>query len=138
MSRKVLIVDDEPPTVMAVELALRREGIETCTAGDGAECLQAVAAESPDLVILDVKMPVMDGFQALRVLRENPATRNLPVIMLTALDADADVVRGWATGVDFYLTKPFQLDELVLVVRRAFEAVGTSGPEDESADESVP
>jgi DNA-binding response OmpR family regulator len=138
MAKKVLVVDDEPPTVTAVELALQSEGIEVCTAADGAECLQAVATESPDLVILDVAMPVMDGFQALRVLRENAATKHLPVIMLTARDDDADIVRGWTTGVDFYLTKPFELDELLLVVRRALEATDTNSSDDASTDEPSP
>jgi len=137
MSKKVLIVDDEPSTVALVERALQRDGIETCTAVNGAACLQVVAADCPDLVILDVNMPVMDGFQALRLLRESAATRNLPVIMLTTRNADADVVRGWTTGIDFYLTKPFDVAELLLIVRRELEGMETRGVEDEPTDGSV-
>jgi DNA-binding response OmpR family regulator len=137
MGKKVLVVDDEQSVLHAVEMALESDGLEVTTAPDGAQCLQAVAAESPDLVVLDVSMPVMDGLQALRVLRENPATKGLPVIMLTALDDDIHITKAWTTGVDFYLTKPFDVDELLLVVQRALAANDTETGETASADKPI-
>jgi len=121
MAKRVLVVDDDPPIVRLLQKRLEQEGLEVVTAGDGATCLLAVEAHHPDLVVLDVMMPVMDGFQALRVLREKPETRELPVILLTARREDVDVTRGWSTGADFYLTKPLVLDELVLVVQRILQ-----------------
>jgi DNA-binding response OmpR family regulator len=138
MAKKVLVVDDEPSVRKVIEHALQHEGLEVRTAANGAECLQAVAAESPDLVLLDVNMPVMDGFQTLRVLRENDATKDLPVIILTARGDDADVSHAWTTGVDLYLTKPLALDELLLAVRRSLEVLGTDSGEDTSPGDPPP
>ncbi len=134
MAKKVLVVDDEPSVRRLVERALRREGLEVCTAVNGAECVQTVATESPDLVILDVNMPVMDGFQALRVLRENAATKHLPVIMLTVRVENQDVARGWMAGVDLYVPKPFELDDLLVAVRRVLDVTGRRSAEGSSTD----
>ena len=131
MAKKVLIVDDDPPLLEAVEMALASEGFEILKASNGARCMQVVAEDSPDLVVLDINMPVMDGLQVLRVLRENRATRNLPVIVLTARDEDLAVKQAWETGIDFYITKPFDIGELKLVVHRALEA---REPDAEEAD----
>ena len=116
--KRVLVVDDHPPTVKIIRRALEGEGLEVCEAANGADCLLAVESEQPDLVILDVMMPVMDGFQTLRVLREGEHTKYLPVIMLTCCKEDRDVLRGWMTGVDLYLTKPFQIPELLTAAKR--------------------
>ena len=124
MAKRVLVVDDDPPIVRLLRKCLEQHGLEVATACDGAACLLAIESQRPDLVILDVMMPVMDGFQALRVLREKPETRDLPVILLTARKEDIDVARGWSTGADFYLTKPVALDEFVLVVRRILQIPG--------------
>ena len=138
MPKKVLVVDDDPSIRRAVQTVLEAEGIEVCTASNGAECLLAVGAESPDLVILDVNMPVMDGLRALRALRGSAATKALPVIMLTARDEDDDVARGWMSGVDLYLTKPFEVDELRVVVRRALEVTGTNSGQQAPEGGSAP
>ncbi len=122
MAKRILVVDDEPPTVKMVQLALEGEGLEVTTATNGAECLVQVDASRPDLVILDIAMPVLDGFETLRALRRQEGTKDLPVIMLTARAADEDVLRGWSTGVDFYLTKPFSIDELLVATRRVLAA----------------
>lgn len=138
MSKRVLVVDDEPPTVRMIQLALEREGMDVATAANGAECLLAVESDQPDLVILDVMMPVLDGFETLRVLREKEETKHLPVIMLTARREDRDVLRGWMSGVDLYLTKPFQMDELVTAASRILEVAGEDAGEAEgSAPEST-
>lgn len=138
MSKRVLVVDDDPPTVRMIQLALEREGMDVATAANGAECLLAVESDQPDLVILDVMMPVLDGFETLRVLREKEETKHLPVIMLTARREDRDVLRGWMSGVDLYLTKPFQMDELVTAASRILEVAGEDAGEAEgSAPEST-
>ncbi|MCL6629965.1 MAG: response regulator, partial [Armatimonadetes bacterium] len=113
MPKKILAVDDEKHIVRLVQVNLERQGYEVITASDGKEALQKVEEERPDLVVLDVMMPYMDGFEVLQNLRRNPSTRDIPVIMLTAKAQDADVFRGWQSGVDCYLTKPFNPMELI-------------------------
>ena len=120
MAKKILAVDDEKHIVRLVEITLQREGYEVVTANNGAEALEKVATEKPDLVIMDVMMPEMDGLQALQKLKDDPATADVPVIMLTAKAQDSDVFQGWKSGADLYLTKPFNPQELMTFVRRIF------------------
>ena len=128
MARKILAVDDEKHIVRLVQVNLERQGYEVVTANDGKEALQKVEEENPDLVVLDVMMPYMDGFEVLQNLRRNPATREIPVIMLTAKAQDADVFKGWQSGVDCYLTKPFNPMELISFVKRIFSSLDGTGP----------
>jgi two-component system alkaline phosphatase synthesis response regulator PhoP/two-component system response regulator VicR len=120
--KKILAVDDEKHIVRLVQVNLERAGYEVVTAHDGKEALQKVEEENPDLVVLDVMMPYMDGFEVLQNLRRNPSTRDIPVIMLTAKAQDADVFKGWQSGVDCYLTKPFNPMELLSFVKRIFDS----------------
>jgi len=120
--KKILVVDDERHIVRLIQVNLERQGYHVVTAHDGKEALEKVASEKPDLVVLDVMMPYMDGFEVLRHLRRNPETAELPVIMLTAKAQDMDVFRGYQEGVDMYLTKPFNPQELLAFVRRIFRA----------------
>jgi len=129
MPKKILAVDDERHIVRLVQVNLERAGYEVITAYDGKDALEKVASENPDLVVLDVMMPYMDGFEVLQNLRKNQATRELPVIMLTAKAQDADVFRGWQSGVDCYLTKPFNPMELISFVKRIFKSL--EGDDDE-------
>jgi len=121
MDRKILVVDDEPHILQLVQVNLERAGYEVVTAVDGKDALEKVDAENPDLVVLDIMLPDIDGFEVLQNLRKNPVTRELPVIMLTAKAQDADVFRGWQSGVDCYLTKPFNPMELISFVKRSFK-----------------
>ena len=123
MAKKILAVDDERHIVRLVQVNLERAGYEVVTANDGKEALEKVAAENPDLVVLDVMMPYMDGFEVLQNLRRDPSTRDIPVIMLTAKAQDADVFKGWQSGVDMYLTKPFNPMELLSFVKRIFDSM---------------
>lgn len=123
MPKKILAVDDEKHIVRLVQVNLERAGYQVVTANDGKEALQKVADENPDLVVLDVMMPYMDGFEVLQNLRRNPSTRDIPVIMLTAKAQDADVFKGWQSGVDCYLTKPFNPMELLSFVKRIFDSM---------------
>lgn len=127
MPRKILAVDDEKHIVRLVQVNLERQGYEVIPAYDGKEALQKVEEERPDLIVLDVMMPYMDGFEVLQNLRRNPSTRDIPVIMLTAKAQDADVFRGWQSGVDCYLTKPFNPMELVSFVQRIFKSLDDAG-----------
>ena len=122
MAKKILACDDEKHIVRLVQVNLERAGYQVVTANDGKEALQKVAEENPDLVVLDVMMPYMDGFEVLQNLRRNPSTRDIPVIMLTAKAQDADVFKGWQSGVDCYLTKPFNPMELLSFVKRIFDS----------------
>lgn len=123
MAKKILAVDDEKAIVRLVQVNLEREGYEVVTAYDGKEALEKVESEKPDLIVLDVMMPYMDGFEVLQQLKKNPETRDIPVIMLTAKAQDADVFRGWQSGVDCYLTKPFNPMELKAFVKRVFKSL---------------
>jgi two-component system alkaline phosphatase synthesis response regulator PhoP/two-component system response regulator VicR len=123
MAKKILAVDDEKAIVRLVQVNLEREGYQVVTAYDGREALEKVASERPDLVVLDVMMPYMDGFEVLQQMKKDPETRDIPVIMLTAKAQDADVFRGWQSGVDCYLTKPFNPMELKAFVKRVFKSI---------------
>ncbi|MBC7329391.1 MAG: response regulator [bacterium] len=123
MPKKILVVDDERPIVRLVQVNLEHAGYEVVTAYDGKEALEKVEQEKPDLIILDVMMPQMDGFEVMQRLQANPKTRDIPVIMLTAKAQDADVFRGWQSGVTLYLTKPFSPFELISFVRRIFRSL---------------
>ena len=122
MGKRVLVVDDHLPVVRLIEERLTREGFEVFTAQNGAECLRTVAAERPDLVILDLEMPIMDGLRALRALRLKPATSYLPVIILTVHKDKPDLIAGWMAGADEYLTKPCRMEDLVAAVNRVLAA----------------
>jgi two-component system, OmpR family, alkaline phosphatase synthesis response regulator PhoP len=127
--KKILVVDDERHIVRLIQVNLERAGYQVVTAFDGKEALRKVETDKPDIVVMDVMMPHMDGFEALKHLQANPATRNIPVIMLTAKAQDADVFRGWSAGVSAYLTKPFNPLELLTFVKRIFSS-GDGGDED--------
>ena len=116
MSKRLLIVDDEPNLLRAVAACLRGENYEVETARSGEEALIHIAQRLPDLIISDIRMPRMDGFTLARQLRSNPRTDLIPIIFLTAKDESADRIAGIRSGVDAYLTKPFEPDELVAVV----------------------
>ena len=115
---KILVAEDEPNTVHLIARILAREGHEVIEAKTGAEALDVLERAAPDLVILDVMMPELDGFQALAKIRSDPRHQKLPVIMLTAKRQPEDVARGWATGADTYLTKPFSPLELTELIKR--------------------
>jgi putative two-component system response regulator len=114
---KVLVVDDERANVDVLTRMMKREGYEVISASNGQLALEAVARERPDLVLMDVNMPVVNGFEACRQLKRETATRLLPVILLTGLAATEDRLRGIEAGADDFLSKPFAVDELRARVR---------------------
>lgn len=130
--KRILVVDDERHIVRLVQVNLERAGYEVLTAFDGVEALEKVKTEMPDMLVLDVMMPRMDGFEVLKNLQNDPRYQNIPVIMLTAKAQDADIFKGWASGVSSYLTKPFNPRELLVFVERIFQSLQEPPPEDEN------
>lgn len=114
---KILITDDEVAIADIIAYNLENEGYETVTAADGMEALEKVKEEAPDLIILDVMMPRMDGFEALQEIRK---TSKVPVIMLTAKEEEHDRIKGLELGADDYVVKPFSMKELVARVKANF------------------
>lgn len=114
MNRKILVVDDEKPISDIIRYNLEKEGFAVETAFDGEEALRKVFGDQPDLVLLDIMLPKMDGFQVCRKIREN---LNIPILMITAKEEEVDKVLGLELGADDYITKPFGMRELVARVK---------------------
>ena len=129
MARRLLVVDDEAKLLRAVAVTLREEGYEVATARSGAEALVSINASVPDLIISDIRMPGMDGYQLARALRSNPRTELIPVIFLTAKGERKDRLAGIRAGVDAYLTKPFDPEELLAVVSNILSRVERTSTE---------
>ena len=117
----VLVVDDSPTVRKIVQLTLQRERIRVVTAGDGLSALAAVSDEEPDLILLDIMLPRMDGYNICQVIRKNMAYKDMPIIMLSGKDGLFDKMRGKLAGSTEYITKPFDSAELVATVKRYLE-----------------
>jgi two-component system, OmpR family, response regulator MprA len=126
VNARILVVDDEPAVRESLVSSLTFEGYETIEASDGVEALEQVEKEKPDLVVLDVLMPRLDGLTACRRLRTSGS--NVPVLMLTARDMVGDRVSGLDAGADDYLVKPFELDELLARIRALLRRSTLSSP----------
>jgi len=122
MGKKVLVVEDNPAMVALLADALIDAGLIVISAENGKEGLVLVETEKPDLVILDLMMPVMSGLQVLRTLRREPETQYLPVIVLTGRNGQADALDGWMGGADRYLTKPCSMEEILAAVHGMLSA----------------
>lgn len=117
-ARRILVAEDDAVTRRLITFKLQREGYAVDAATNGDELLQKAAAQPPALVILDIMMPIRDGFSTLRRLKENPATAAAPIIMLSGKSDEQDVVRCLNAGAADYMVKPFSPDELVVRVRK--------------------
>jgi two-component system OmpR family response regulator len=126
-SHRVLVVDDEPNIVDVISMALRFQGFEVESAGTGADALAAVAAFKPHLIVLDVMLPDMEGFDVARRLGAQRA--RVPIVFLTARDATDDKIRGLTIGGDDYVTKPFSLEELIARIRSVLRRSGLAEPD---------
>ena len=115
---KILVAEDEPQTAQLIEFKLKQQGFVVVLATDGEAAMKLIPTEMPSLIILDAMMPVMDGFEVLRRLKETPELKNIPVIMLTAKSRDRDIVSGLELGAADYIVKPFSPAELVARVRK--------------------
>ena len=114
---RILIVDDEPNIVLALELLMKREGYEIRTVGDGEAAVEAAKQFRPDLILLDVMMPRMDGYEVCQRLRADPALKDVAIVMLTAKGREVEREKGMALGADLYITKPFSTRDVVSKVR---------------------
>ena len=121
MSKSILIADDEPNIVAAVEYLLKRSGYEVSVARNGAEALELVETRHPDLVVLDVMMPVKSGYEVCVRMRERPDWRHIKIIMLSAKGRDAEVAKGLSVGADLYVTKPFSTRDLMRKIKELLE-----------------
>jgi DNA-binding response OmpR family regulator len=113
MAKRILIVDDEPNIVVSLEYLMKREGSEVSIAPDGEAALHALAHGTPDLVILDVMLPKLNGFEFCRRVRADPRWRVLKILMLTAKGRETEVAKGLEVGADAYVTKPFSTRHLI-------------------------
>ena len=118
MKSKILVVDDEPEAVELVEFNLKKAGFDVITATDGAQALKQARSVQPHLIVLDLMLPEIDGLEVCKMLRRDPATARIPIIMLTAKAAEVDRIVGLELGADDYVTKPFSPRELVLRVNK--------------------
>ena len=109
----VLVVDDEPNIVLSIEFLMEQAGFSVTSAANGEQALESVAAHAPDILLLDISLPGISGFDVLEALRNRPSTAHLPVIMLTAHGREVEREKGAALGADAYITKPFSTQALV-------------------------
>lgn len=126
---RILAVDDEPNIVRLIQVNLERHGYQVETANNGAQALAKIRENRPDLLVSDVMMPEMDGFELLSTIRRDPVLSDLPIIMLTAKAQDANVMEGYSRGADMYLTKPFNPQELLQFVKRILSSQSGGGDE---------
>ena len=117
MTHKILIADDEPNIVISLELLMQQSGYEVSIARDGEQTLAQMATFQPDLILLDVMLPLRNGFEVCQIIRENSAWNRVKVVMLSAKGRDLDVSKGLALGADAYITKPFSTKELIARVQ---------------------
>ena len=127
MRRKILVVEDDPDQLEAIRGNLKDAGFAIGTAVNGVDALIKTRSVSPDLIVLDLMLPQLNGLDICKTLRDNPATASIPVIMLTGMDSYFTRVAGFEAGINVYLTKPYQPEELVSKVEELLEhAVATS------------
>ncbi|HYF91936.1 MAG TPA: response regulator transcription factor [Symbiobacteriaceae bacterium] len=123
--KRILVVDDDPKILKALDQALRKEGYEVLRAADGEEALQIARDDDPDLIVLDIMLPKLDGFEVCAKIR---ALNNVPILILSARGEEMDKVVGFNVGADDYITKPFRLSELVLRVRAILRRTASAAP----------
>lgn len=116
--RKVLIADDEPNIVTALEFLLKHAGYDVRAAANGEEALALVESYAPDLVLIDIMMPLKSGYEVCQKMRERPEWRHIKIVMVTAKGREAEVNKGMSLGADLYVTKPFSTQELIAAIDR--------------------
>ena len=121
MPKKILIVDDEPNIVIPLQFLMEQNGYRTLVAQSGEEALESISKEKPDLVLLDIMLPGVDGFEVCEIVRLNPEWRNTRIIFLTAKGRDVDIAKGMVLGADAYITKPFSNQQIIDAVTKLLE-----------------
>ena len=120
---KILVADDDPAIQELVRLNLEMQGYQVIIASNGVETVRKALAERPDLIVLDILMPEMDGYEVMRLLKNSEETSNIPIIVLTAYASDASALVSWMEGAEGYLAKPFNPDELLMLVERVLASL---------------
>jgi len=118
MTRKILIVDDEPNIVLPLQFLMEKNGYETAVAQSGEEALEAISKERPDLILLDIMLPGIDGFEVCEIVKLEPEWKHIKIIFLTAKGREVDIAKGMVLGADEYITKPFFNKQIVECVQR--------------------
>lgn len=113
MKKKIIIVDDEPNIVMTLEYTFKKQDFEVFIARDGSEALEILESVIPDVIMLDIMMPKVDGYQTLKLIKENDQLKDVKVVFLTAKNKASDIEEGLKLGADKYLTKPFSVKKIV-------------------------
>ena len=121
MAQKILIVDDEPNIVVPLQFLMERNGYETVVAQSGEEALEAIAKENPDLILLDIMLPGIDGFEVCEIVKLKPEWKTIKIIFLTAKGRDVDIAKGMVLVADEYIAKPFSNQQIVESVQRLLE-----------------
>ena len=121
MPPKILIVDDEPNIVIPLQFLMEQNGYRALVAQSGEEALEMISKEKPDLVLLDIMLPGVDGFEVCEIIRLNPEWRHTRVIFLTAKGRDVDIAKGMVLGADEYITKPFSNQQIIEAVKKLLE-----------------
>ena len=122
-NKKILIVDDEQDIVETLKFVFEAEGLNCITAYDGEEALNKAKTENPDLIILDVMLPKINGYKVCRLLKFDTKYKNIPILMVTARSQDEDKLIGEETGADEYITKPFDIDEVINLAKQYLNRV---------------
>ena len=125
---KVLIVDDVPTNVMLVQAILKKEGYTLLTCDSGTKALRIANEKHPNLILLDIMMPEMDGYEVLQHLKSNPETTDIPVIIMSALSDMQSIVKGYQLGATEYVTKPFQREVFFIMIRLSILSLASSPP----------
>lgn len=121
MSHRILVVDDEPNIVLSLEFLMKQAGYDVQTAADGEEALEVVREQPPSLILLDINMPKLNGYEVCEAVRANPDWKNTRIVMLTAKGRDIEREKGLAVGADDYVTKPFATQDVVAKVREILD-----------------
>ena len=121
MAQRIVVAEDEEHIAKLISFKLERNGYETIWAKDGGEALEKIRSVLPDLILLDIMMPVMDGYEVLKKIKEDERTSSIPVIILTARGQEQDIVRGFDLGIEDYILKPFRPSELVARIKKTLK-----------------
>ena len=121
MAKEILIVDDEPSVVVALQFLMEQQGYDVLVAKRGEDALEMIYKYKPDLVILDIMLPGIDGFEVCEIVRLNPDYRDIKILFLTARRDEEEIAKGLALGADAYITKPFSNEKLVAAVHEVLE-----------------
>ena len=125
--KRILVAEDEPSIVVSLEFLLKGAGYEVVIARDGGEALAAAEGRMPDLMVLDIMLPVVNGFEVCRRIRQNPSLQHTPILLLTARGRESEIAKGLALGATAYMTKPFATRELITTVAELLAGAAAGG-----------